>query len=156
MKLPMILSMRRKPGAHNARSQFHELRAFSTDNDKERCNIMKRFLVTAGALGALALVGAQQANAEVPSFGRLVFAASGGTVVLPRDAWLPTDTNFKGDGNPSHGVFGYNDTIGQWDYNSALASVGGSGNDGAGLVGQHAFGTGGLNTAGAFGSFTAG
>jgi len=52
---------------------------------------VKRLLLIAGALGFLALASNAPARADAwvdpPSFGRIVFGITGGTVVLPQDAW---------------------------------------------------------------------
>lgn len=76
--------------------------------------MLKRLLLVAGVLGALASASNAPARADAfvdsPSFGRIVYGLTGGLVVLPQDAWQgaypdgsgtstlpnPPDTSFGG------------------------------------------------------------
>jgi len=57
----------------------------------ERSTAVKKLLLFAGAVGFMALASNAPARADAfvdsPSFGRIVFGMTGGTVVLPQDAW---------------------------------------------------------------------
>lgn len=73
---------------------------------------MKKLLIVAGAFAAMTLASYVPAKADAyvdsPSFGRIVYGMTGGTVVLPQDAWqgdfptgassvaLPNDASFAG------------------------------------------------------------
>jgi len=92
---------------------------------------------------AFAVVGitlSLAAKAEPPSFGRLVYGASNGTIVLPQNAWLGNDTNYGGGVAFDYGP----DTFGSIGYGQALINSGAGGNG--------AFGNNGA--AGVFGSAT--
>jgi len=115
----------------------------------ERSAAVKRLLMFAGAVGLLAMAGYTPARADAyvdaPSFGRIVYGLTGGTVVLPKDAWQgaypdgsgPTTTgNDAGFGGGAILVGTVKQYVGDsmgtpganfgFDYATALASVGGT------------------------------
>jgi len=107
---------------------------------------MKRLLMFAGIVTALALASRTPAKADAfvdpPSFGRIVYGMTGGTVILPQDAWegaypdgsgttaLPGDASFGGGAITPGGQIHYTgDLFGTPGSNTGydFAGVGGAG-----------------------------
>jgi len=114
---------------------------------KGEISMSKRAMLVLGTLAVLALAAIKPANADSPSFGRIVYGMTGGTVVLPKDAWQTIDISFNGlaytqnkfGSNPAYLSYA-GDTQGFTNYAAAAAAnsiVGNNGNTneaGAGIV----------------------
>lgn len=113
----------------------------------------KRALLVLSTLAVLTLAAIRPANADPPSFGRIVYGMTAGFVVLPQDAWQASDSTYGGGqvtytkaGFPTGFVAYQGDAFGTQTYATAAAA-----NSIAGVDGNTDQGGSGIDTSGTTG-----